>query len=348
MHSHTFTNNTWNQHFVSQAEQKFNSQNPESKKSAIYYFEILDKSTRPPTIKSEGKKRVESTFAERDLFTIQKLSGKDRVNLERLFHRYESEYADHNRNLLRLVRCARRGKDNNVISINWAGITNELQFIYKNKIMGWIRNPYKIKEILRIFGPASNMVIASPDALDLYQSITNIEELEIAYVCSKFDITFEEYKTWIKIIILFLYFEKENENTILDGYAEQFFSANELRTFGQIHYFDGAAPLLPDVGVAIDRHDGKHIFYINMSKNCFMVIQHVELEGKYSQDLLTAMNIDTKDFAALLPNLRKNKSIKLYSNNLEMLAGYNQICVKSSRLAVLCASSIVHGINVIS
>jgi len=348
MCSDRFTNVTWNQHFVSQAEQKFNSQNPESNKSTIYYFEILDNGLSPPTIKCEGKKKVESTFAERDLFTIKKLSGKDRVNLEKLFHRYEGEYANHNRNLLRIVRCARRGKDNNVIFINWAGITNELQFIYKHKIMGWIRNPYKIKEIIRIFGPSSNAVIASADALNLYQSITNIEEREISYICSKFDISFEEYKTWIKIIILFLYFEKEGEKTILDDYVEQFFSANELRTSGQIHYFDDAAPLLPDVGIAIDGEEGNHIFYINISKNCFMVIQHVELAGRYSQDVLTRMNIDPKDVAALLPNLRGNKSIKLYSNNLEMLAGYNQICVKSSKFAVLCASSTVHGLDVIS
>lgn len=214
--------------------------------------------------------------------------------------------------------------------------------------MGWIRNPYKIKEIIRIFGPSSNEVIASADALGLYQSITTIEEREISYICTKFGITFEEYKTWIKIIILFLYFEKDDEKTMLDDYVEQFFSAKELRTSGQIHYFDNAATLLPDIGITMDGEDGNHIFYINISKNCFMVIQHVELAGKYSQEILMRMNIAPKAFEAPLPNLRQNKSIKLYSNDLEMLAGYNQICVKSAEFAVLCASSIVHGINVVS
>lgn len=103
-----FTNTTANQHFVSQAEQRLNSCSidPQSKKAEIYRFSIFDKNT--PAVHLGRKTQIWRNLEFQDLFTFMRTGKKDRLNLERLFKRYEAPYPEHVSSLLAMINRARK------------------------------------------------------------------------------------------------------------------------------------------------------------------------------------------------------------------------------------------------
>lgn len=348
MDENKFKNETQIQHFVSQGEQKLNScsDNPGQKSAKIYCYEILIKNN--PTIKSHGKKKIQNTLMFQDLFTIIRLENTERINLERLFQRYEGDYLLKVECLLEKIASVKNIKPKeNKIKLELNLVLDDVKFIYKYKLMNWIRNPYKIKELIKIFYPLISECILSPVELKLCDMVINKNDADSEYIRSFFGVSIEEYKQWLRLIISFLCFEKDDDNTRLDEFVRNFFFAKELMTIIFIFSYDNEHPLLPDVGLVRDPYDENHPFYMNISKSCFIALQHTVIESSHFNKFLKNNNFSMEKISQLKEELATSVRATLYTNELEVLAGYNKICVGASNSQVFSASPNVYGVTVV-
>lgn len=348
-----FRNPTRSQHYVSQAEQRLNScsADPKSKNPEIYRFSVVDR--KDPTVRLDGKKRIGGTLEFQDLFTLVRVGDKERLNFEHLFIRYEGRYPEQVDGLLEMIDDARSRADTRetldltkVEGFDFAKFLGYVKFIYTYKTMNWLRNPHKIKEVLKNFTPFLDHSLDKPGAFALYLALTDKNSSEEMYICKTYDVSSGEYKQWIRLLLLFLYIE-DGKASNLDGFVEEFFVAKEFSTTFLVNVFDERYALLIDTGVV--KHSTEHgpATYMNVSKNCMIAIQHTFVEGEYLDKLMGARAGDLVFREQLKAKIATTVNAVLNVNNYGILQGYNQICVKAAALAVFCATPDIHGVKVL-
>src|SRR5664279_1243886 len=84
-------NQTKNQHYVSQAEQRLNAMNPQARpeNQRIYAFDIVDRETPIPTLGEPRKDKIARSLSYEDIFSFDVIDSRYRNNLEDMFQRYE-------------------------------------------------------------------------------------------------------------------------------------------------------------------------------------------------------------------------------------------------------------------
>ncbi|MFZ4874382.1 hypothetical protein ACL9RI_04795 [Janthinobacterium sp. Mn2066] len=208
-----------------------------------------------------------------------------------------------------------------------------------------MRNPYKIREVLKIFDIFTDFTINKENAISLYMALAEKNEAEEKYICDTFHVSADEYKKWVRLLLLFLYSEKD-EPSSLQGMVEEFFKANECSNLIFILSSDKNCALLSDTGVIMDLPEFGIATYINVSKNCVILLQHTF--NKIVLKKLFSENRNLENYSAEIQDeIAQSINAKLFINNEELLAGYNKICVKAAALQVFSASLDIVGIEVL-
>lgn len=348
------TNNTYNQHFVSQAEQRLNScsADAQSPKAEIYSFDIIDRDQGK--IRLNKKNKIQNNLAFSDLFTLARISETERLNFEHLFGRYEANYPSQVSTLRAWIATARdkveytsNGIDlKNIEGCDFSIFLEAIKNIYTYKLLNWLRNPYKISEVIKTFDKFTDLTINKKNAISLYTALTKKNQAEEKYICDTFSISTKEYKKWIRLLLLFLYSEKD-EPSSLQGMVEEFFKADECSHLIFVLLSDQSCALLSDTGVIKDSPEFGDATYMNISKNCVILLQHtfneIVLKNLISKNkYLSSYSIETRD------EIAHSINAKLFVNDEELLAGYNKICVKAAALQVYSASIDIIGIKVLN
>ncbi|WP_297846564.1 hypothetical protein [Pseudomonas sp.] len=342
-----FINLTTNQHFISQAEQRLNScsenLNPSTAKIHRFNIESLD----PPSVSIEKPALIARNLAFQELFTLARIGNKERLNLETFFGRYEGPFPEKASNLLKWIdrvksksSTEQRKIDLSILDdCDFSLILDDVKFIFKFKFMAGLRNPHQIKRTLANFSYAVNHCPNEIKALELYSSLEKKNKSEEDYICKTYQVSPEEYREWIRLLIFFLYVNEEDKTT-LDGFIEEFFTAKELFTSIQVHSFDSECALLTDTGIVID-HD--LTYFMNVSKNCIIALRHVDI----------ARDCDARDFSrerkmAFVESCGGKLQGSLFIDDRDILSGYNKICVKTSFKKVFSASDEIVGVSIIN
>jgi hypothetical protein len=101
-------NNSRNQHFLTQGEQRLNALNPQASPGnlRIYSFTIIDRENHTLALESPNGKLIVSNLSLFDLFSFDVLGdGRRRLNFEALFHKYEARIEAHTKGLLAKLRA---------------------------------------------------------------------------------------------------------------------------------------------------------------------------------------------------------------------------------------------------
>ena len=95
-----FENETENQHYIAQVEQKLNSINPNAKKDKrrIYKFKVKNKNNSVVKITRENGVKIEDNLSYDDLYTFNFLEGKVRESFENFFQKYENNLCTRQKN----------------------------------------------------------------------------------------------------------------------------------------------------------------------------------------------------------------------------------------------------------
>jgi hypothetical protein len=86
-------NDTANQHYVSQAEQRLNSLNPHAalRNRRIYSFTLVDREALALSLDSSQGRLISKNLASRDLFSFDVIrDNTSRFKFETLFQQYEA------------------------------------------------------------------------------------------------------------------------------------------------------------------------------------------------------------------------------------------------------------------
>jgi len=188
-----FKNSTINQHFVSQAEQRLNSINPNVNKnsSRIYSFKVVDRELNKVLLESQNGVKIRYNLSMNDLFSYSFDNENIRSNLENAFGKYETNVMTLTRDLLDKIE---RKID----------VKRELVELLLVKFLNFIRNPFSIKKVLNTLGDITKFQPTDLELLKEYQLIENSSKPHLDDICRDLNVTKDEYIKWLKTIFLVL------------------------------------------------------------------------------------------------------------------------------------------------
>jgi len=180
---------TKRQHFVSQTEQRFNAS--DSQKSRIYQFEVIDHEKGVIKLTSPKGVAIRKNLAIEDLFAFEK-EGKLRRNFERLFEKYEQRISQ----AVKALEVALSKADGQALR-------NLIPEIWLLKFLNIWRNPYGVKKALNTFPMLTEFVPTDPYFREQYEKIDQLTEPPFEGF-DRLGLTLEEYKRWLKVLLLLL------------------------------------------------------------------------------------------------------------------------------------------------
>lgn len=139
-------------------------------------------------------------------------------------------------------------------------------------------------------------------------------------------------------MLLFVYTE-DGETPSLDGFVEELFIAKEFSTTVIVNVVDELCALLTDTGVVKESTAHGPATYMNVSKNCVIVIQHTFVEGEFLDELMGERAGDLRLREQCMAEIATTVNAVLRVNDYGILQGYNQICVKASCVRGLLSDS---------
>ena len=179
-----FNNETRNQHYISQVEQKLNCINSSiaKEKRRIYQFESLNRETQEYKLSNESGVKIEKNLSFDDLYSLEIFNDATRDNFECYFKKLEDEIE----NLTVKVLASKQ-------------IHKEvLLALFNSKLMNVIRNPYCILSTLNTFYDICKYVPTDKRLAEYYIKIASLKTNQL--ILNEFSVNQEQFRQWLKII----------------------------------------------------------------------------------------------------------------------------------------------------
>lgn len=202
------SNETRNQHFVSQGEQKVNASNPNSSGGnfRIYPFRIADREAYRLVLEAPRGGAIASTLSMLDLFSFDVPGGgRLRMNLEALFHKYEANVEIRTKGLLEKLATGS------------ADIKTELIDLFTAKLLNFVRNPFCLQKVLNSFPGIGQYEPTDPQLLATYRRIVEGQKPHQTYLCRQLDVSQETYAEWLRLIFVLLMETGDDRPNLFEG-----------------------------------------------------------------------------------------------------------------------------------
>lgn len=179
-----FNNNTRNQHYISQVEQKLNCINPSiaKEKRRIYQFESLNRESQEYKLSNESGVKIEKNLSFNDLYSLEVFDDATRDNFEHFFSELESKIE----NLTQKVLTSQKIDKEILITL------------FNAKLMNVIRNPYCILSTLNTYSDICEFTPVDDKLAQYFQKIKSLRINE--FVLKEFKVDQEQFRQWLKII----------------------------------------------------------------------------------------------------------------------------------------------------
>jgi len=325
-------NETKNQHFVSQVEQRLNSSNPKDDKKSqkIYAFKILDREEYSIELEKNKGKSIENNLSWYDLFSFDVESKQMRNNFETLFGEYEEDIEIHTVALLRKLE----NNDN--------AIKKELLGLFVLKLLNTFRNPYCIKKTLNTVGQAGMHKPLDEDLAKIFDKVESGNKPQQQWLCNQLGVTKAEYIEWLKTLWILLMRPDENQPNILEQMVKSMYEEDSHVINVFVFYYDEElkerSVLLSDRGFSLAAPSDELLAYnFNLSSKAFITYAFSDID-KRSPEGTSQKIIDA------YKRTRNNVSVKLVKNDLDALSVYNKNTVYQAFDRVYCSSNTIYGL----
>ncbi|WP_197412559.1 hypothetical protein [Novosphingobium sp. Fuku2-ISO-50] len=320
-------NETRNQHFVPQVEQKLNASNPNSTggKFRIYSFRIADREAYRLELEAPRGGAIASTLSMLDLFSFDVPGGGPlRLNLEALFHKYETNVEIRTKGLLEKLAAGS------------TDIKTELIDLFAAKLLNFVRNPFCIQKVLNSFPSVGHYEPTDPELLATYRRIVEGQKPHQAYLCQQLDVSQETYVTWLRLIFVLLMQTEDDQPNLFEGVIKSLFEARDTQAAAFVWTYDQGACLLSDRSYCQPIPDGPHMaMSFNLCSTAFVDYIFADaatlVEGRAAPAFV----------AFALNNWRQRPqatiNVTVTKNNRPMLARYNRRVIEQARERVYCA-----------
>lgn len=325
-----------NHHYISQAEQRLNSLNPEDGKRAqrLYSFSVVDREHFAVALDSDRGVRAERNLAFQDLFSFD-VQGNIRANLERCFGRYENDITIHTSRFI-----------NKVIARQKVDITEEYLTLLACKFLNFMRNPHCVKKILNTVGSdIDEYHPADPAQRALLGAFMSGVKPYQESVLQTFGLDLEDYRRWAKALFLMVAVG-ESGRYLLDGFVRGLLS----RSFGwtRLFYFSEGAPdafcLLSDrahndITQAEMRSAGGSMLEFNLTSKAFIRVGLLNV----AQSIPPEIKANPR-YSGVENTIPRSMNVDSVMDDMETLSFYNRNSVYQCKQRVFCAARAAHGI----
>ncbi len=319
---------TKNQHFISQTEQRLNASNSEAKdvNKSIYEFLIKDRENHSIELASSKPKKINRSLSLNDLYSFDVLDSSNRLNFEKIFHKYECEIARNTKLLLEKLE-----KNSN-------DIKNEVRHIFVSKFSSFIRNPFSIEKVLNTFPALKHVHPTDPIMKENFKKILEGRRPQQEHLCKSLGVTESDYKDWLAITFLALSKLSDDMPTFIESMVEDMYECKNTFIMICVYTYEDDVCLLSDRGYSMPLPQEDHMAWdFNLTKNSFIRYIFSDIE-----------KISPKGTSAQLIEVWKKqpKNINLHhlKNDLDALRQYNQHVVYQSHKSVLSASKVCYGL----
>lgn len=328
-----FDNETVSQHFLSQVEQRMNAFNTNASREnmKIYSFKVIDRDNYIVSLEKQKGIKITTNLTVGDLFTFYKGSNNVRKNLEMQFRQYEDNISSLT-NLL-LEKTKEQEKE----------ITDVVSNLFLSKFMNFVRNPFSIKKVLNTFGDLPDYYPTEKEILKEFKLIDSSYKPHVDYLCNKFNVTYDEYIRWIKLLFLVLMRPNGSKENILEGTIKSLMENKEFVTGFRVYKYSG-------------EHDDKKVCLSDRSWVDSLENNADQLSMDFnitSNVFLRFYSISIKKLAPsnapqfLIDNFIKTPRViecRVEENDLETLRSYNRNAVLQSYERVFCSSQNIYGL----
>ncbi len=214
-------NNTHNQHYISQSEQRLNAI-PLTNEKRIH--SLILQSRDSGKVKAERKDGVPivSNLSGEDLFSFS-IDEPHRTNLEAAFQRFEKNIRQHTE-----VVCAK-------LRAGSKHVNSEMREIYLAKQMNSFRNPHCIRKTLNSTTPVRGYRPTDPGLLEVFKKIEEPREGRDK-ICERYGVDESEYKEWLRLLLM-LFAVKQDGLMIFEHIIND--SLRESITVFRVYLYEG-------------------------------------------------------------------------------------------------------------
>ena len=326
-------NDTANQHYVSQVEQRLNSLNPNANQlnQRIYSFTVADRETFTLSLDSPRGRSISKNLALRDLFSFDVIrDNASRFNFEVFFQQYEAGMESNSVVLLRKLE------------LGSGDLKKEILEIFVAKFMNFLRNPYSVRKVLSTVGNVLKFHPTDPELLAQYNAVLAGRKPHQAHLCAQLDISPEQYQMWLSALFMMLARPAPNEVNLMEIIVKQIFERPSGFPMVCVYRYSGEHAdkrcLLSDRGYATPLPQEPHLsFSFNLSSTAFIVYVFASIEKLNLSYLPPPIVID------LYRTQQKEVRVVPFTNDLAALARYNQNVVYQCHHAVYSSSRLVFG-----
>ncbi len=322
-------NQTKNQHFLPQVEQRLNAINPNAKKEnqRIYAFTVEDRISTLIKLQSKNGVKINCTLSLNDLFSFDiPNQNSTRFNFERLFYQYELGIKINTENLINKLR------------IKHADIKSEVLNIFVFKLLNFIRNPYSIKKILNTFPSLVGLYPTDVMHYQNFQQVLNGRKPQQEFLCKQLNISEEEYTKWLAILFMLLIRLEENKPNFLEQCVKGLFENPDTYSMVIIHTYDEKTCLLSDRGFSNPLPQDDHlVFDFNLYSKGFIRYVFGNI------DKLAPQNAP-QEMIEYYKSMRKAIDVQHSNNDLNALAQYNKIIVTQCFETVFNSNTECYGV----
>jgi hypothetical protein len=322
-------NETRNQHFVPQVEQKLNASNPASTggKFRIYSFRITDREAYRIELEAPRGRAIASTLSMLDLFSFDVPGGGPlRMNLEALFHKYEANVEIHTKRLLEKLTAGS------------ADIKTELIDLFAAKLLNFVRNPFCIQKVLNSFPGVGQYEPTDPELLAIYRRIVNGQKPHQTYLCRQLDVSQETYVEWLRLIFVLLMQTGDGRPNLFEGMIKGLFEARETQAAAFVWTYDQDVCLLSDRSYCQPIPDGPHMaMSFNLCSTAF--VDYIFADAATLVEGRAAPAFVANALAAWRQRPQATINVTVTKNDRPMLARYNRRVIEQARERVYCAAN---------
>ena len=301
-------NETKNQHFLPQVEQRLNAFNPNAgiTNQKVYSFDLIDRESCEIKLENSNGFKISNSLSLHDLFSFDVVDkNKFRYNFEDLFQQYEENIELNTKSLL--DKLPNTNSD----------IKKEILEIFVSKFLNFVRNPYSIKKVINSFPSLLNYHPTDPEAYKYFNQVLNGRKPHQEYLCKKLAITDEEYKKWLTIIFMLLYRFNHGEPNFMEDMVRRLYMNPKSFVKVLIYKYDNHTCLLSDRGYSIPVPDEELMaFDFNLYSNAFIRYAFADIEK------LAPKNAP-KRIIELYKSMPKTVDVHCIVNDLEVLSKYN-------------------------
>jgi hypothetical protein len=327
-------NDTANQHFVSQVEQRLNALNPGAAphNQRIYSFTLVDRESLLLSLDSTQGMNISNNLAFRDLFSFDVIRGRaSRYNFEAMFQQYEAVMEA---NTVDLLRKLGQGSDD---------LKKEILEIFVAKFMNFLRNPYSVRKILNTISSVLRFHPTEPELLADYNAVLTGQKPHQTYLCAQLGINSEEYQEWLSALFMTLMRPVPGELNVMESIVKQVFESPAGYPMVCVYRYEGEHAdkrcLLSDRGYSTPLPQDQHLsFNFNLCSTAFIAYIFA--------------SIDALNLARVPPGViemyrtqPRNVQVVHFTNDLAALERYNRNVAYQCNHSVFSSSPSVYGLE---